>query len=91
MRHDDQVAAVADCVHDRVGVLRPAGRLVVARQVDGHQVVAAFTQFGGDQVPVPGAPSAAVDEDERRHLATVADVGAIRRKRSISRAFESGP
>jgi hypothetical protein len=52
MPDDNKVAAVTDCPDDGVGVLRPTCRIVLARD---------------DEVPVPGASAAAMDERERRH------------------------
>jgi hypothetical protein len=39
---DHEVTAVADRPDDGVGVLRPAGRPVLARQVDGDGLVSAL-------------------------------------------------
>ena len=60
MSHDHDVAAVADRVDDRVRVFPPAGRLFVAREVDRDRVVPTLAQLGGDEVPVPRAPTAPV-------------------------------
>jgi hypothetical protein len=40
--HDDEVAAVTDLPDDRVCVLRPAGRVVLAGEIDGDRVVPAL-------------------------------------------------
>jgi hypothetical protein len=44
--HHDQVAAVADDIDHRIGVLREAGRGVLAGQVRRHHVVAPLAQLG---------------------------------------------
>jgi hypothetical protein len=64
---DDEVAASADGLDDRVGVLRPAGGVVLAGEIDGDGLVAVLAQLGRDQVPVPCGPAASVDERECRH------------------------
>jgi hypothetical protein len=51
--HDDEVAAVADRLDDRVGVLPPVGRGVPAGEIDGDRVMAVLAQHGREQVPVP--------------------------------------
>jgi hypothetical protein len=38
--HDDELAAIADCLDDRVGVLPPAGGVVLAGEIDGDGLVA---------------------------------------------------
>src|SRR5215211_2595687 len=65
--HDHDSAAVADCPHDGVGVLLPTGRLVLAREIDGHSIMPALAQRRRNQVTVPRAPTTSVDERERRH------------------------
>ena len=65
--HDDQVAAVTDSIDDGVGVIPPAGRLVVAGQIHGDRLLPSFAKLGHHQVPVPRAATAAVDQRERRH------------------------
>jgi hypothetical protein len=65
--HDDEVAAIAECLDDRVGILPPAGGVVLAGEIDGDGLVAVLTQLGRDQVPVPRGPAASVDERECRH------------------------
>jgi hypothetical protein len=65
--HDHDSAAPADRPDDGVGVLLPAGRFVLAREVGRNRIVAEVAQCGDDQMPVPTAPPAAVDERERRH------------------------
>jgi hypothetical protein len=67
MPDDNKVAAVTDRPDDGVGVLRPTCRLVLAREVDRDRIVPALTQRGRDEVPVPGASAAAMDEPKRRH------------------------
>jgi hypothetical protein len=67
MPDDNKVAAVTDRPDDGVGVFRPTCRLVLAREVDCDRVVSALAQRGCDEVPVPGASAAAMDERERRH------------------------
>ena len=52
MGHDHDSATVADCPHDGVGVLLPTGRLVLAREIDGHRVMPALAQRRRNQ---PGA------------------------------------
>jgi hypothetical protein len=52
---------------DGVGVLLATSRLVLAREIDGDSVVPALAQCRRNQVPVPRAPTASVDERERRH------------------------
>jgi hypothetical protein len=64
---DDEVAAVADRLDDGVRVLRPAGGGVLLRQVDGDGIVAVLAERRGDEVPVPRASAAAVDEREGGH------------------------
>jgi hypothetical protein len=65
--HQDEVAAIGDCLDDRVGVIPPAGRVVLAGEIDGDGVVAVLAQLRRDQVPVPRGSAASVDESERRH------------------------
>ena len=67
MPDDNKVAAVTDRPDDGVGVLRPTRRLVLAREVDRDRIVSALAQRRRDEVPVPGASAAAMDERERRH------------------------
>jgi hypothetical protein len=59
--------AIADCLDDRVGVLQPAGGVVLAGEIDGDGLVAVLAQVGRDKVPVPCGPAASVDERECRH------------------------
>jgi hypothetical protein len=47
--HDHDSAAVADRLDDRVGVLLPTGRLVLAWEVDGDRVVSVLAQRGRNQ------------------------------------------
>jgi len=63
-----EVAALADRVDHRVGVLREPGRVVVARQVRRDHVVAARTQLGHQPMPVPGVGSGPVNQCVGRHL-----------------------
>ena len=65
--HDD-VLPFAQRVDDDVDVLAPSCRLVLAGQIDGYRVVASLSQLRNDEVPVPCAPAATVDQSERRHL-----------------------
>ena len=63
--HDDEVTAIADCLDDRVGVLRPAGRDVLAGKIDGDRVVPLLAQLGATRcqshdVPPPPWMSANV-------------------------------
>src|SRR5687768_15187019 len=51
-----------DGVDHGVGVVPQSGRLVLARQVDGHRVVAPLSQLASQQVPAPGAVSPAVNQ-----------------------------
>jgi hypothetical protein len=44
--HDDDVAAIADCLDDRVGVIPPARRLVLVWEIDGDGVVPVLAQPG---------------------------------------------
>jgi hypothetical protein len=46
MANDDEVAAIADRLDDSVGVLPPAGRVVLAREIDGNGFVAVLAQLG---------------------------------------------
>lgn len=41
--------------------------VVLAREVDRDRIVSALAQRGRDEVPVPGASAAAMDERKRRH------------------------
>src|SRR5215218_4872440 len=96
MTDDDDLAAVADRSHDSVGVIPPAGRCVFAREIDGSRVVPVLAQLARDQVPIPGASAAAVDQRKGRHPSylptrylTCVTLGA-----SIARtcsSFSSGP
>jgi hypothetical protein len=52
--HDHVAVAVADRGGRRLRVLLEAGGVVLARQVDRQDVVAAPAQVGLQQVPVPG-------------------------------------
>ena len=61
---------LADCLDGRVRVVPPADRVVSGRQVDGNRVVPALAQLGDDEVPVPRAAAAAVDQRERAHVST---------------------
>jgi hypothetical protein len=65
--HDHDSATVADGQHDGVDVPLPAGRLVLAREIDGDSVMPALAQRRRNPVPVPRAPTTAVGERERRH------------------------
>jgi hypothetical protein len=67
MPDDNKVAAVTDRPDDGVRVLRPTCRLVLAREVDCDRIVPALAQRGRDEVPVPGASAAAMDERKRGH------------------------
>jgi hypothetical protein len=67
MPDDNKVAAVTDRPDDGVGVLRPTRRLVLVREVDRDRIVSALAQHGRNEMPVPGASAAAMDERERRH------------------------
>jgi hypothetical protein len=69
---DDEVAAVANRLDDGVRVLRPAGGGVLLRQVDGDGIVAVLAERRDDEVPVPSASAAAVDEREGGHGGTLA-------------------
>jgi hypothetical protein len=64
---DDKVSAIPDSLDDGVRVVPPAGGLVLGGQVDGDRVVAALSQLGSDEVPVPGTAAAAMDEREGTH------------------------
>ena len=56
--HDDKVTAIADCLDDRVGVLRPARRDVLAGEIDGDRIVPVLAQLGRDEMPIPRCPTA---------------------------------
>jgi hypothetical protein len=96
MTDDDDLAAVADRSHDSFGVVPPAGRFVFAREIDRSRVVPVLAQLARDQVPIPGASAAAVDQGKGRHPSylptrylTCVTLGA-----SIARtcsSFSSGP
>ena len=68
MADDDHVPLFADRAYDLVRVVAPAGGWVLARKVDRHRLVPALAQLGDDQMPVPRAAAAAVDQDEGRHV-----------------------
>jgi hypothetical protein len=70
--HDDEVATVPDRLSDGVRVLRPAGGGVLLRQVDGDGIVAVLAERRSDEVPVPSASAAAVEEREGGHGGTLA-------------------
>ena len=63
--HHHQFGATADGVDHRVGVLLEPGRVVVARQVHRHDVVAVGRGMGSDEVPVPRAAPRAGDQHVR--------------------------
>ena len=67
MADDDHVPSFADRADDLVRVVAPACGWVLARKVDRHRLVPALAQLGDDQMPVPRAAAAAVDQDEGRH------------------------
>jgi adenylate cyclase len=50
-----------------LALVPPAGGVVVSRQVGGDRVVAARSQLGSHEVPVPGAAASTVDERECTH------------------------
>jgi hypothetical protein len=64
---DNQIAPISDCVDDRVRIVPPTGGVVLGGLVDADRVVAALSELGSDEVPVPGTSAAAMDERERRH------------------------
>jgi hypothetical protein len=66
--YHDHVLMPRDRAGDSVRVLPPAGRRVAGREVDGDRSMPARVQLRRDQVPVPAAASAAVDERERDHV-----------------------
>jgi hypothetical protein len=68
----DHVCVVADRLNDCVRVVPPAGGVVLGREIDGDGVVAALSQLGRHEVPVPGASATAVDERESTHSDSVA-------------------
>src|SRR5262249_56600413 len=82
---DHDVATLPDRTHDGLRVLRPAGRLVVRREINGHRVVTAPAQQRRDEVPVPGASAASVDERERRHA--LRQAGSVTATASISTSW----
>jgi hypothetical protein len=43
---DDEVAAIADRLDDRVGVFPPAGGVVLAGEIDGNGFLAVLAQLG---------------------------------------------
>jgi hypothetical protein len=59
----DEAGALPDGVDDRVGVLREARRLVIARSIHRHRLGSPSAELESQQVPVPGAAPAAVDQD----------------------------
>ena len=63
----DVVARRPELLADDRGVLRTAGRRVVAGQVDRDRVVAAGCQLRHEPFPAPAAVPRTVDEAERRH------------------------
>jgi hypothetical protein len=67
MADDDEVPALGDRVDHGAGVRPPAGRLLLARKIDGDGLVAASPQLASDQMPVPGTSPSTVDQRERRH------------------------
>jgi hypothetical protein len=67
MADDDDVPALRDRVDNGAGVRPPAGRLLLARKINGDGLVPALAQLGNDQMPVPRASSSTVDQRERRH------------------------
>ena len=71
---------MTDRIDDGVGVIPPAGRLVVAGQIQGDRLLPSCTKLGHHQMPVPRAPTTAVD---LRDVATI-------RKRSGERCRD-GP
>ena len=80
MPHDHEVAPVAHGLHDRVRVVPEACRLVLGRQVRSDDLVTQRLQLGRDQVPVPAAAAAAVDQDIGGHAASVTDLRPSRRR-----------
>ena len=50
---NDEVATVSNCLDDRVDVLGPTGRLILAGKIDSDWVVPVLTQLRGNQVPIP--------------------------------------
>ena len=67
MADHDEIAAIADRVDDRVGVLGEAGGVVVAREIHRDDVMVAGLQLGGDQMPAPRDIAGAMDQDEGGH------------------------
>src|SRR5262249_9020099 len=82
---DNDVAALPDRPHNGLRVLRPAGRLVVRREINDDRVVTAPAQHRRDKVPVPGASAAAVDERERGHA--LRQAGSVTATASISTSW----
>jgi hypothetical protein len=64
---DDKVSVISDRLDDRVRVVPPAGGVVLGGKVDCDRVVAALSELGSHEVPVPGAAASTVDERERTH------------------------
>jgi len=69
---DDQMWLVSDRLDDGVRVVPPASGVVLCRQIDGDRIVAALSQLGSHEVPVPRATAPAVDERECTHSNSVA-------------------
>jgi len=67
LRDEHDAASRADRGDDGVRVLRQAGRVVVARQVDGDDVMMGGAEEGHDAVPVPRVRTGAWDQHERGH------------------------
>jgi hypothetical protein len=67
VRDHDEVGAVADGVDHGVGVLGQPGRVVVARKVGRHDVVAPGAQLGAEQVPEPRVGRGAGDQHVGGH------------------------
>jgi hypothetical protein len=88
--HEPVAGTVADRGHDHLRVGVEVGRVVVAGQVDGHDLVAARRQSGNDEMPVPGVGAGAGDQHERGHGHTTISGGTVhrrmqRRRRPLSR------
>jgi hypothetical protein len=75
--HDHDVTAAGDRLDDGVGVLLPAGRFVLAREVGRNRIVAELAQCGDDQMPVPTAPPPPWMSANVATAATLAEVRAV--------------
>ncbi len=68
LAYHHEAGAIADARDHRVGVLRQARGVVVARQVDRDHIVAPHGELGVHQMPVPGRVCGTMDENEGGHV-----------------------